>query len=347
MRLLGRVLSLVGAAALAACLGGRATAQSLPPTPEPASAPPQVVPGPPPPLTPPPTSIDAPPMPPYPAPLPNHGAVFGPPAAEAGLFGAVEADIVKPHLTNRLSGPAFFGDGSFDVVQLPTASQDWTVAPRFELGYRLGDGLGELVISYRFLDTDGKADVPNFDLYAANPDGQLQTRLSMNVFDFDYGTPDITIGSNFDLKGRLGVRLADVYFDSTGLGDVTWQRTSNRFVGAGPHAAIDGWYHFPGLGLGVFARVEGALPVGDVSQRFDESFVFGDGSTFASYGSQHGTRWVPTVNAQIGLGWALPGTRLRFSGGYEYEQWWYVGHVGASRAELFDQGAFLRADFSF
>ena len=35
------------------------------------------------------------------------------------------------------------------------------------------------------------------------------------------------------------------------------------------------------------------------------------------------------------------------SAGYEYEQWWYVGHVGGSRAQLFDQGAFLRAEFGF
>src|SRR5262249_53038543 len=163
-------------------------------------------------------------------------------------------------------------------------------------------------------------------------------RLSMNVFDFDYGTPEFHLGSNLDLKARLGVRLADVYFDSTGFGGVTWQRTSNQFVGAGPHAALDGWYHFPTLGPGVFAPRGGAVPIGDVHQRFEELYVFEDGSAFASAGSQRGTRWVPTINAQVGVGWAPPGTRLRFSAGYEYEQWWDVGHVGGSRAQLFDQG---------
>ncbi|HEX5270994.1 MAG TPA: Lpg1974 family pore-forming outer membrane protein, partial [Gemmataceae bacterium] len=323
-----RGLPLLRAAALAACLACPAFAQSPPSAPEAVPAGPASPPPAPPPLSP----IDSPPPP---DPLPNHDTLLDTPAAGAGLFGAVEADIVKPHLSNRLLGPAFFEDGTYDLVQLPAARLDWTVAPRFELGYRMGDGLGEFTISYRFLDTDGKADLANFDLYADNPAGLLKTRLSMDVIDFDYGTPEIPIGSDFALKGRLGVRLADVYFDSSGLGEVTYQRTSNRFIGAGPHATIDGWYQFRQLGFGAFARVEGALPVGDVRQHFEESFVFSDGSAFVSDGTQHGTRWVPTVNAQLGLGWAPPGTRLRFSAGYEYEQWWYVGHVGLSRAQLF------------
>jgi hypothetical protein len=349
MNLPVRGLPLLGAAALAVYLGAPAAAQSLPPAPIPATPPSAVIPGPsaPPPMTPPPSSIESPPMPQYRDPLPNHDDLLDTPAAASGLFGAVEVDIVKPHLTNRVSGPAFFADGTYDTVQLPTARLDWTVAPRFELGYRMAEGRGEFVISYRFLDSDGKADLPNYDLFANNPDGLLKSRLSMNVFDFDYGTPNVTPVPNLDLKARLGVRLADVYFDSTGIGEVTWQRASNQFVGAGPHAALDGWYRFPGLGLGLFARVEGALPVGDVRQRFEELFVFNDGSAFASSGSQSGTRWVPTVNVQLGVGWAPPGTRLRFSAGYEYEQWWYLGHVGGSRAQLFDQGAFLRGEFSF
>jgi hypothetical protein len=56
---------------------------------------------------------------------------------------------------------------------------------------------------------------------------------------------------------------------------------------------------------------------------------------------------VPTLNAQFGVGWAPPGTRLRFSAGYQYEHWWSLGNVGDSRAELSDQGVFFRADFSF
>jgi hypothetical protein len=354
MNRLVRGLPFLGAAALAVYLGAPAAAQSLPPAPVPASPPAVVTPGPsaPPPITPPPmsplpSSIDAPPMPVYHDPLPNHDMLFDTPAASPGLFGALETDIVKPHLTNRLSGRSFFDDGSYDTVQLPTAHLDWTVAPRFELGYRMADGLGEFVFSYRFLESDGKADLPDFDLFADNPDALLKSRLSMNVFDFDYGTPTIALGPNLDLKGRIGVRLADIYFDSTGIGEVTWQRASNQFIGAGPHAAIDGWYRFHGLGLGIFARIEGAVPIGNVHQRFEELFVFNDGSAFASSGSQDGTRWVPTLNAQLGVGWAPPGTRLRFSAGYQYEQWWYLGHVGASRAQLFDQGAFLRGEFSF
>ena len=83
----------------------------------------------------------------------------------------------------------------------------------------------------------------------------------MNVFDFDYGTPEISLGSNFDLKGRIGaLALADIYFDSSAFGEVTWQPArATSSSAAGPHAALDGWYHLHQFGLGVFARVEGAL----------------------------------------------------------------------------------------
>jgi hypothetical protein len=344
-----RGLSLLGAAALAASFVAPALAQSLPPAPVPVTSQPAVTPGPaaPPPMTPPPPPEFNPPPPAYHEPLPNHDALLEPPSAASGWFGAVEIGILKPHVTGQLSGNVFFSDGSHDPVQLPNASLDWTVAPRFELGYRMAEGCGEFALSYRYLASDGRGDLPQFDQFADNPDGFLRSRLSLDVFDFDYGGPEISLGRNVDLKWRAGVRLADVFFDSRAFGDVTEQRSSNQFIGAGPHAAIDVWYHFHQFGLGVFARVEGALPIGRVRQGFEETFVFNDGSAFGSATTQSGTRVVPTVNAQLGLGWAPPGTRLRLSAGYEYEQWWSLGHVGGSHAGLFDQGAFLRAEFGF
>jgi hypothetical protein len=347
-----RALTLLAAAALAAHLAGAAPAQSLPPQPVPVAPPPTIAPGPPapptstgltpPPLTPPPDF--APPLV-YHDPLPSHDALLEAASAPPGWFAAAEVDVVTPHVTNRLIGNVFFPGAVVDVVHVPGASLDWTVAPRFELGYRFADDCGEVLFSYRNLSTDGRAIVPDYD--APGDDGFLRSRLSLNVFDFDYGGPAISLGRHWDLKWRAGVRLADVYFDTHVFGQFADQGTRNRFTGAGPHAGLDLWYHSDLPGLGVFARVEGALPIGHVGQRFEESFVLEDGSTVGGGGTQGGTRVVPTLNAQLGVGWHPPGTRLRFSTGYQYEQWWNVGHVGDSRGGLFDQGAFFRAEFSF
>jgi hypothetical protein len=125
------------------------------------------------------------------------------------------------------------------------------------------------------------------------------------------------------------------------------QHVSNHFIGAGPHAGLDAWYHCDVPGLGVFARVDGALPIGSVHQSFEESFADVTGSVLGSAASQSATRVVPTVSAQIGVGWQPIGTHLRFSGGYEFEYWWDIGHVGLSHATLWDQGGFFRVEFRF
>lgn len=337
-------------AALTACLAaGPARAQALPPQPIPVAPPAPAGAGPvalPPTtgLTPPPVMTPPPPPPVYRDPLPTHDALLDPPSAPPGWFGAVELGILKPHVKNRLIADVSFGDAGIDTVHLPGASLDWVVAPHFELGYRLADGFGELLLSYRYLTSEGHADVVNFDTLG---DGVLRSRLDLNVFDFDYASREIALGARWDMKWRVGVRLADVFFDSRAVGQFLGQRTSNHFIGAGPHAGLDLRYHFSLPGLALFARLEGALPIGRIHQGFEETFVFDDGSASGSATSQGGTQAVPTLNVRVGLGWQPPGTRLRFDVGYQYEQWWYLGHVGDSRGELFDQGAFFRGEFSF
>jgi len=345
-----RGLPLFIAVALAACLSAPASAQSLPSQPVPVAPPPLLVsPGPagPPPateLTPPPPPLPAPSALDVPAPLPNHDTLLDTPTASPGWFGALEVGILNPHLKNNLSGNVPFGDLGSDTVQLPTAGLAWVAAPRFELGYRFSDGYGDVVFSYRTFSTRGHADIPDYDVLG---DGLLTSRLDLDVFDLDWATPTISLGRYADLKACLGVRLADIFFDSQAVGQFLEQGTSNHFIGAGPHAGFDLWYHFNLPGLGLFARIDGALPIGNIHQGFEETFTFNDGSQVGSAATQNGTRLVETVRAQLGIGWAPPGTRLRLTTGYEYEYWWGIGHVGTSRAELFDQGAFFRAEFNF
>jgi hypothetical protein len=84
-----------------------------------------------------------------------------------------------------------------------------------------------------------------------------------------------------------------------------------------------------------------------VRQGFEETFFFDDGSALGAASRQTGTQTVPTLNAQAGLGWSPPGSHLRFSVGYQFEQWWNVGRLGDSRGDLYDQGAFFRAEFCY
>src|SRR5262249_18816926 len=151
--------------------------------------------------------------------------------------------------------------------------------PRFEFGYRFDQGFGELLFSYRFLASDGRGTIPDFD---AVGDGFARSRLSLNVFDFDYANHEPALGPKWDMLWRVGVRLADVFFDDRALGGFVEQRTTNQFIGAGPHAGLDLWYHFNVPGLALFTRVEGALVIGQVSQAFEETFFFDDGSALGA-----------------------------------------------------------------
>src|SRR5205823_5170624 len=109
------------------------------------------------------------------------------------------------------------------------------------------------------------------------------------------------------------------------------------------------WHSFNAPGFGFFARVEGATMFGRVRQEFealvaDEHDNLIDGQTNVRH-----TQTVPTVDFQAGLSWTRCWARhwSRYSVGYVFEDWWYLGQAGSSRAELMSQGVFLRGEFGF
>jgi hypothetical protein len=139
-----------------------------------------------------------------------------------------------------------------------------------------------------------------------------------------------------------------VFFDSRAAGFFRAERVSNTFHGAGPHVGLDLWRTLGGPELAVFARIEGASLLGKIEQEFEETFEvgatrLGGGTTLRQ------TQAVPVVNAQLGLAWTPRGTAhwLRFSAGYQVEQWWSLGDVSPSQADLTVQGLFLRGEWSF
>jgi Legionella pneumophila major outer membrane protein precursor len=258
-----------------------------------------------------------------------------------GWFGATEADLVDTHIKNRLInqiGP--------DIIHLPTAQLDWTVAPRFEFGYRFGQDAGEIVFSYRFLNSTGAEGLANFD--AAGNTAALHSRLDINVWDIDYGIWENSLLPWFEMKWRIGVQIGSNFFDSTATTALEDQRVANDFIGAGPHVGLDLRHTFAGTGLGIFSRIENSYLVGDARQTFAETFFTGPGAAGGGYLRVGAPDVVPWLGVQLGAEWTPPvNDHWCLSVGYTYERWWNYANVGNSASDMWSQGVFFRAEFRY
>ena len=291
-------------------------------------------------LTPPPPSTWIPPSDSGPSPVGHDPLLDGPLAS--GWFVDAEVDIVQPRLQSRLSADVSYGIYGSDTVSLPTTPFDWTAAPRLDLGYHLPDRCGDIVFSYRLLLSEAQATIIDYDYLG---DGWMRNHLDLQVFDLDYASPDLVLNSRWGMKGRVGVRLTNLFFDSQAVGDALEQRITDHFIGAGPHMGLDFWRQFDTPGLSLFVRLDGGVVIGRVHQAYDESWALLD---LGSATSLSGTQAVPNLNVQVGLKWVPSSVRgLSFSIGYEFESWWSVGRVGDCRADLYDQGLFLQSEFKF
>lgn len=262
-----------------------------------------------------------------------------------GWFGAAEADLFGPHLRNRLVNTVDVAGLFTDTVHVPTADLCWTVSPRFELGYRLTEGAGEFVASYYFLATQGSATVVGFDPFG---DAVLTSNLYLHAFDFDYANHEYSLGPLWDMRWRIGARLTNVFFDSQIQGPFVEQRTTNFFLGAGPHAGLDLRRRIAGTGAAMFGRVEGAGSLGRLTQGFEETFAIGGTPVVGGANRVSVIQWVPTVRAQAGMAWSpWCNTPLTISGGYVFEGWWYLGEANGSSATLTLNGIFLRAEWNY
>ncbi len=273
-----------------------------------------------------------------------------------GWFFTVETSIVGPHVMNRLTQGINLSDGETDLLHLPSAELGGTVAPRFELGYRFGENAGAVLVSYRFLTAEGRVDF--IDPMTGFQTGTLDSRLDLQTIDFDYATRDWQLGRGWEIRGRAGARIGYAYFDSRDQevfapNDPTLPllfdsiKTSNRFVGAGPHLLLEVEHRFRFPSMSMFARVEGSLLIGQVQQNFEETLVQGPDSAFGST-TPKATQAVPVLQTEVGFRWRPTWhDNWAFAFGYTYEQWWSLGSAAGSKAEIWSQGAFLRGEFMF
>jgi major outer membrane protein len=289
-----------------------------------------------------PAPVMPPPYNPYPAPV-----LEQPIRAEPGWYFGAELDILGPHISNRLNANVAATGFEPNLVAIGGAPLDWTGSPKFDLGYRFADGLGAVELSYRFIVTDGNVLLLGWDLDGS--DAPMRSRLDMNLIDLDYVSRDISLARICDLRWRAGVRLASIYFDSQAEGFFIEQQVSNDFFGAGPHVGLDLWRRLGDTQLSLFGRVDSSVPIGQIHQSFSETFITQDGTLAGGATDIKETQAVPTLGIQFGLAWTpvWHGCISRYTLGYAFEQWWAVGDVGNSRANITTQGLFFRGEFNF
>jgi hypothetical protein len=279
-----------------------------------------------------------------------------------GWFFDVDLDALHAHVKNQLNtGVPNPATGAINQIGLPSADLNWAFSPRFELGYRLPSGFGEFLLSYRFLATDGSELIE-----ATDGPGRLSSLLDINQVDLDYACEEMSLWPHWDMRWHVGLRYSYVYFDSqsdeafaaAAAGSGIYEaRTTNSFVGIGPHAGVDLSRNFGcGCGLGFVAKADFAMLFGRVRQQFIEHTTTpgADGQPLVGEVSASDSVGVPVLTLQAGLGWKPPNyPRANFFLGYQYEYWWEVGLLaninngGGTFGELSDQGFVLRAEFNF
>lgn len=316
-----------------------------------------------------PASLFSPPPPPIKAPLAVDAPYFVPDPlldrphlGAPGWFGGAELQVLKPHLLSQLrstvANSAQRAAGTSSTVQLPDAPLNWTVSPRFYLGYRLPSGFGDFMISERFLTTSGTE-----TLRTGDGPANLRSRLAFNMIDFDYNSRELSLWPRWDIRWTLGGRILTTFFDSrlnqplsqAAAGSGFFQVSQfNNLTGGGPHAALELARHLGDSGWsfdvrGDFAGVyEGSrLGFSTLSTTLGPT-----GRPLAGQSRLFGHQDAPILNLRAGLNWQpFPSSLTRFFLGYQFERFWALNGEGPtgppSRGQLWDQGAVLQVNFNF
>jgi hypothetical protein len=331
-----------------------------------------------PPLGPPPPNLERPYFQPDP--------LLDPPALGGiGWFGSVDIGILKPHLVNELSlpvpVPVFNPPGippgtvatsqgqNFQSPPMPSTPTsvtvgvdpshlNWTVSPRFEVGYRLPSGFGGISLAYRFLTAKGSDLVLGADGPAV-----LSSRLDINTGDLLWSSREYTPwGPLWDLRFRLGARYVSAYFDSQAnepfneavAGTTIYsQRTTNSFVGLGAAGAVEVGRKIgnPLWGLRASGLLDFAEPLGRVRQGFFYSSTTGgpNGGPSSAFTFISSSMTAPILTTQLGLSWEPHDYTFRLFAGWQFEYWWNVGRQlpFSELGYFFINGITLRGEWNY
>lgn len=272
-----------------------------------------------------------------------------------GWFTGIELTAARPRVHSELNSAQLgAGDainGTFaNTFQLPVAHLDWTAMPKIFVGYRRENGLGEMIASYRFVQSEGSGTISNFDAAGA---GRLDSRLTAHVVDLEYGytDPDYCLPWYLPslVRRTMGIRFASAVFDSAASGaQILQERSGNVFIGAGPRVNFEGTWPTRIPEISFLGGVDASGVIGFNYQRYGEQALVG-GTLVSGNGRTDGTTTVtPILRVQAALSW-VPNwgdESLRFSAGYQWERWWFLTDT-ASVADLTLQGPFVRGEWRF
>jgi hypothetical protein len=269
----------------------------------------------------------------------------------AGFFASVDLAVLYPSVKNHLAATVHLPIGRAVRFTLPASDLGETVSPRFEVGYLLPDNLGFFAVNYRFVSAEGSEPF----VLKGGP-FQVESRLDINTFDFDYGLAPYLFAPRWELHSRIGVRLTNVFFDSRIDNGNFYEQIGNNFYGAGPHVRLELQRRLVLPGLALFGQVDGGLLVGQVRQHFTEEgfpsrrrvsdicFLFRETETVPVLGAQVGVMYTPV---------SLSNLHLRL--GYQYEHYFEVGDLestvtgatASSSGEVATQGVFVQVLVDF
>jgi hypothetical protein len=272
-----------------------------------------------------------------------------------GWFASVEVGAVLPVFSpGPFTFPVTVGGTRVDVSP-PLAGLDWTAAPKFDLGYRLGAGFGEFLVSYRFVASEGSAAAVGFGpgaLVTPPSPGlaQVHSRMDFNVIDLLYASHEASLGPGWDMRWDVGVRLANFYYDTRAVAPGLEQRASTHYFGGGAKGGLGlnrAVASVPGLSLG--GRIEGAFLLGRIEQHFAEvDTPAGGPAVGGADGFDTGmTVAVGALEASLSYapGWQCG--RSRIETGYRYEKWWSLGEAQTNRGALELQTFFVRWTYNY
>ncbi len=266
------------------------------------------------------------------------------PGIPVGWFTQLELTAAHPRLSTRQqSGNLIPGT----VIAVPVVPLDWTAMPKFTLGYRRPEGLGELSASYRFLLAQGSGGIPQF---AGGGTGNGSTNLQLHVLDLDYSLSDLFPNDLWlvprQTRLTAGVRVAGIH-DKTSAngGAITNQSASNMFVGAGPRFALETFYPILTTRWTLFTKFDAAGLIGNDRQSFNQTV----GAATVSASSGPSTVATEVVGLRTGLNWFPDwgSGNVKMSAGYQWERWFNVGTDSSSYNELTIQGPFLQGEVAF
>jgi hypothetical protein len=279
-----------------------------------------------------------------------------PPALGAiGWFADVDIGILKPHLVNQQTLPVTLLDGTIVQVGVNASRLNWTVSPRFEVGYRLPTGFGGFAVSYRNLTSQGSEAV-----IGADGPATLSSRLNANVADLDWVSNEYTPWKLCEMRLRFGLRYINVYYDSqanepfdeAAAGTTIFnQRTTDHTWVLGPHFAVDLRRRLGFWGLAVLGFIDVSEGWGRVSQNyFASSTTSASGLPQAGEASIGTSGAVPVLTTRLGLTWQPPTyPTIHLFAGYQLDYWWNVGRMGnfTEFGYFFDSGILLRGEWNF